>query len=311
MASVENGSNNVTNAVGRINRLGVLTIDAYGVAVKNGYKGTVEEWLESLKGRDGIDGKDGRDGVNATHEWDGTTLRVTSASGTSSADLKGEPGKDFTYGDFTAEQLESLRGPIGPRGYTGEKGDPGQPGSAGRDGVSPTVSVTDTEAGHRVAVTDLNGTKSFDVLNGQKGDKGDRGEAGYTPVKGVDYFDGEDGKDGTMTFEELTEEQKASLKGKDGVSCTHSWNGTTLSVTSASGTSSADLKGDKGDKGDTGATGPAYTLTDTDKNSIATAVKNSTTPASIGAAPAYSYGTTDLTAGTSSLTTGQMHLVYE
>lgn len=37
--------------------------------------------------------------------------------------------------------------------------------------------------------------------------------------------------------------------GKDGVSCTHSWNGTTLTVTSASGTSSADLKGEKGDVG--------------------------------------------------------------
>ena len=43
--------------------------------------------------------------------------------------------------------------------------------------------------------------------------------------------------------------------GADGVSCTHSWNGTTLTVTSASGTSSADLKGEKGDKGDTGAQG--------------------------------------------------------
>lgn len=45
------------------------------------------------------------------------------------------------------------------------------------------------------------------------------------------------------------------LKGGDGMSCFHSWDGTKLSVTSASGTSSADLKGAKGDKGDTGATG--------------------------------------------------------
>lgn len=50
--------------------------------------------------------------------------------------------------------------------------------------------------------------------------------------------------------------------GKDGVSVTHSWNGTKLTVTSASGTSSADLKGAKGDtgpqgpKGDTGSQGP-------------------------------------------------------
>lgn len=41
-----------------------------------------------------------------------------------------------------------------------------------------------------------------------------------------------------------------TIHGKDGISVTHSWEGTTLIVTSASGTSSANLKGDKGDKGD-------------------------------------------------------------
>ena len=44
--------------------------------------------------------------------------------------------------------------------------------------------------------------------------------------------------------------------GKDGVSCTHSWDGTVLNVTSASGTSSADLKGEKGDTGESGITSP-------------------------------------------------------
>ena len=44
--------------------------------------------------------------------------------------------------------------------------------------------------------------------------------------------------------------------GNKGTSITHSWDGTTLIVTSASGTSSANLKGEKGDKGDKGDTGP-------------------------------------------------------
>lgn len=55
------------------------------------------EQLESLRGPAGQDGKDGKDGVSVTHQWNGTVLEVTSASGTSSADLKGEqgvPGKD-------------------------------------------------------------------------------------------------------------------------------------------------------------------------------------------------------------------------
>ena len=66
--------------------------------------------------------------------------------------------------------------------------------------------------------------------------KGEQGQDGYTPVKGVDYFDGKDGANGK--------------DGSNGVSCTHSWSGTTLIITSASGTTSANLKGE------TGATGP-------------------------------------------------------
>ena len=46
-----NPEGTVYNAMGRINRLSVLCIDAYGVAVKHGFEGTVEEWLESLKGK--------------------------------------------------------------------------------------------------------------------------------------------------------------------------------------------------------------------------------------------------------------------
>lgn len=50
------------------------------------------------------------DGVSVTHEWKGTTLHVTSASGTSSANLKGETGKT------------GPTGPQGPQGHTPEKG---------------------------------------------------------------------------------------------------------------------------------------------------------------------------------------------
>jgi lysophospholipase L1-like esterase len=64
---------------------------------------------------------------------------------------------------------------------------------------------------------------------GEKGDKGDKGDTGATGPKGD--------------------------KGDPGTSATHNWNGTTLTITSASGTSSANLKGDKGDTGATGATG--------------------------------------------------------
>ena len=37
------------------------------------------------------------EGLSATHSWDGTVLTITSASGTSSADLKGEKGVSGVY----------------------------------------------------------------------------------------------------------------------------------------------------------------------------------------------------------------------
>ena len=40
-------------------------LNAYEIAVKNGFSGTEVEWLESLKGKDGRDGDNGSDGKNA------------------------------------------------------------------------------------------------------------------------------------------------------------------------------------------------------------------------------------------------------
>ena len=45
----------------------------------------------------------------------------------------------------------------------GEKGEPGE------DGFSPTVEVTEIGGGHAVTITDVNGPKTFDVLDGKDG----------------------------------------------------------------------------------------------------------------------------------------------
>lgn len=105
-----------------------------------------------------LDGKDGKDGVSATHSWNGTVLTITSASGTSSEDLKGEKGEP------------------------GEKGADGASGKAGKDGVSPSVAVDTILGGHRVTITDANGTQSFDVMDGEAGSGGASGE--YLPREG-------------------------------------------------------------------------------------------------------------------------------
>ena len=101
----------------------------------------------------------------------------------------------------------------------------------GNDGISPTVDIFDIEDGHRVVITDVAGEKTFDVMNGTKGADGkgvsvvdvkESTEIGganvvtFSDGTKLTVMNGTKGADGTMTFEDLTDEQKASLKGADG-----------------------------------------------------------------------------------------------
>ena len=135
-----------------------------------------------------IAGEPGRDGISATHSWNGTTLTITSASGSSSSDLKGEKGDQGIQGEPGTNGAKGDKGDIGPQGPKGDTGPQGPKGDTGPQGA-----------------------------------KGDTGATGAT--------------------------------GKDGTSVTHSWNGTTLTITSASGSSSTNLKGAKGDQGIQGIQG--------------------------------------------------------
>lgn len=49
----------------------------------------------------------------------------------------------------------------------------------GSDGYSPTVQISTITGGHKVTITDVNGSKSFNVMNGTNG---------TTPVKGTHYW---------------------------------------------------------------------------------------------------------------------------
>ena len=96
----------------------------------------------------------------------------------------------------------------------------------------------------------------------------------------VSYFNNDAGYITDENLDEAIDDALAQAKengefnGGDGVSITHSWDGTVLNITSASGTSSADLKGEKGDAGDDGYTpvrGVDY-WTDEDKTEIVNSI---------------------------------------
>lgn len=73
---------------------------AYEIAVINGFDGSEEEWLLSIKGEKGDKGDVG---IGATHSWDGETLTITSASGTTKINLFGPGGLVSKVGNVTLE----------------------------------------------------------------------------------------------------------------------------------------------------------------------------------------------------------------
>ena len=109
-------------------------------------------------------------------------------------------------------------------------------GADGSPGTSPTVAVSDITGGHRITITDKEGTKTVDVMDGSNGDPGDPGRgitsivrtsgtgaAGTTDIYTITYTDnttstftvynGANGDDYTLTEADKTEiaQQAAGL----------------------------------------------------------------------------------------------------
>ena len=197
---------------------GVDGKSAYQIAVDNGYPGTEQAWLASLKGdkgdtgepgaagekgepgekgdtgaagkdgRDGTDGAAGRDGENGASAYE---IAVQHGySGSETAWLESLNGADGAKGDTGAAGAKGEKGDTGATGAKGEKGDKGDPGAtgvAGKDGAAG-------KSAYQIAVASgFDGTEQawLASLKGEKGDKGDTGAAGAKGEKG------DPGKDGT------------------------------------------------------------------------------------------------------------------
>lgn len=175
---------------------------------------------------------------------------------------------------------------------------------SGEDGFSPEIEVVKIAGGHRVFITDVNGTKYFDVMNGAdgtgSGGSGADGEDGFSPIVAVEkitgghrlfitdaygtqYFDVMDGKDGTGG---------SGGSGADGFSPTISvvaiTGGHRVFITDVNGTKSFDvMDGKDGEDGQDGASGSGGSV---DKSTIVNMIYpvgsiymsvNATSPASL------------------------------
>ena len=149
---------------------------AYAIAVSHGFKGTEQEWLDSLRGPQGPQSVQGPPGIQGPPGPPG---------------VPGTPGKDgkpFTYDMFTSEQLEALKGPRGEQGPPGPKGEPFKYSDFTQD--------------------------QLNALKGPKGDKGEPFR--YSDFTAEQLLALRGPKGDPLRFEDLTESQKQQLKGPKG-----------------------------------------------------------------------------------------------
>ena len=141
----------------------------------------------------------------AVQNTDAATKRADDAA-SNAQKVANDVQKKLDNGEFVGAQ-----GPKGEKGDTGAQGPQGETGATGPQGPKGETGAT--------------GPQGPKGETGAIGPQGPRGETGATGPQGPK------GKDGEVTFESLTDEQKASLRGEPGA------------------------KGEKGEKGDPGAKG--------------------------------------------------------
>ena len=116
------------------------------------------------------------------------------------------------------------------------------------------------------------GEKGDTGAQGPRGEKGDTGERGPQGETGATGPQGPKGKDGEVTFESLTDEQKASLRGEPGAKGEKGEKGDPGAKGEKGEKGDPGAKGEKGEKGDPGRDAPqeavlytAQTLNDAQK----------------------------------------------
>ncbi|WP_407444473.1 hypothetical protein [Fibrobacter sp.] len=272
---------------------------AYEIAVDNGFNGTEEEWLASLKGEkgdkgdkgetgatgekgdkgdtgekgaDGMNGKDGTDGKNGTNGVGCTSTAVTDTE-TGKTGVKVQCGSEDAV--YVWNGTDGAKGDKGDKGDAGEKGDKGDAGDDGKNGVDGTNGTNGTngtdgtngKSAYQIAVDNgFEGTEEewLASLKGEKGDDGDDGAACYitdnSEINGFNVYCG-----GVLVG---TLQNGADGKnGKDGTDGANGKSAYQIAVDNGfEGTEEewlASLKGDKGADGKNGTNGAGCTATTT------------------------------------------------
>ena len=190
-------SQNATGLVGSLNfllRFICLTDDVIdyvwntaihsGIYVSKGiYNSDIvaEQYIDTIKAWENrlavVENSIGSSGISPTIKvtpiTGGNKVEITDANGTKIFNVM-----HGTNGTNGADGKDGYTPVKGVDYFDGEDGANGVNGADGSDGVSPTLSVAEITGGHRVTITDVNGTQTFDVMDGVDGQDGKDGQNG-------------------------------------------------------------------------------------------------------------------------------------
>ncbi len=203
------------------NANGLMTLEIGGGSATNGSFAAID-WANGpyfIKSEIDPDG-----GINysvtSTQQLMSVPYALYAATSGNGEGPQGPAGPQGPQGEQGPQGPAGPQGATGPQGSAGATGPQGPQGAAGQNGVSPTVTTTTTATGTFVVVSDANGIHQFFVANGADGAQGPQGlqgPAGPQGPQGEQGVQGPAGADGTMTFADLTQEQRESLRGPQGV----------------------------------------------------------------------------------------------
>lgn len=260
-------------------------LSAYEVALLEGYTGTQQEWLLSLKGVKGDKGDKGDTGAEG---------------------LRGEKGDKGDTGEQGIQGEKGEQGIQGIQGVQGEKGDRGDAfeitevynsiAEMNADFSNPLIPVgafviiastdpdndidnakvfikAETEYMYIVTMRGLKGEKGDQGIQGIQGIQGEKGNQGIQGIQGVRGERGERGR--AVTVKGTVEgESQLPLSGTNGDAywtedgILYVWSDDSNEVVSPTWVRSPSLRGEKGDKGDKGDTPTLLDATTSSKGII-------------------------------------------
>ena len=252
-------------------------LSAYELAVEQGYKGNLNDWLKSLDGKSAFEIAKENGYSGTEKEWNKAVANVSNQNKAVITNAGFNKNGDFilTFLDGTDVNVSNVSNSKGKDGTDGKNGTNGKNGANGKDGRSITLASVNSEGQLVITYSDgssvnldklvgINGVDGVSISNSSINDKGELiitysnrqicnlgkvvGVDGKNGINGINGSDGNNGKNGQDGISVV----KSEINSNGELVVTYS-NSVIDNLGKVVGSDGA--KGEKGDKGDAGEQG--------------------------------------------------------